>query len=150
MRHEDLRDEECPIARSSAILGERWVWLILRAAFNGARRFEDYQQGTGAARTMLADRLGLLVAQGILEKRLPSGATSGHREYRLTDKGFALFPAYLALVEWGNTWTGLETPVTVEHVGCGRHTHPTVVCSVCREPLAARTTRAQIPRMSRG
>ncbi len=143
MRHDDLAEENCAVARASAVLGERWVWPILRAAFTGARRFEDYQASTGAARNVLTDRLSGLVDHGILTKALPSGASTGHREYRLTEKGRALFPAYLALLQWGNEWTGLaQRPVDVVHRPCGHPTTPTVVCSHCGEPLAVRDTRA--------
>ena len=53
MKHADLLGENCAIARSAGILGERWVWVILRQAFNGARRFEDFQLGIGLARNVL-------------------------------------------------------------------------------------------------
>src|SRR6201984_1323965 len=75
MKHADLLDENCAIARSAAIVGERWVWVILRQAFNGARRFEDYQRGIGLARNVLTDRLNGLVAQGILERGPSPGDT---------------------------------------------------------------------------
>ena len=55
VKHAELLDENCAIARSAAIVGERWVWVILRQAFNGARRFEDFQRGIGLARNVLAD-----------------------------------------------------------------------------------------------
>ena len=69
VKHAELLDENCAIARSAAIVGERWVWVILRQAFNGAHRFEDFQRGIGLARNVLADRLNWLVDQGILERR---------------------------------------------------------------------------------
>ena len=69
MKHAELLDENCAIARSSGIVGERWVWVILRQAFNGARRFEDYQRGIGLARNVLTDRLNWLVDHTILERR---------------------------------------------------------------------------------
>lgn len=122
------------------------MWPILRSAFTGARRFEDYQRGTGVARNILTDRLTGLVEHGILDKVLPDGAVQGHREYRLTAKGRALFPAYLALMQWGREWTGLPTAtVEVVHLPCGHHTIPTVVCSECGGELAARDTRPEFP-----
>ena len=106
MRHTDLLEENCAVARSAAIVGERWVWVILRQAFNGARRFEDYQRGIGLARKMLTDRLNSLVAHGILERRpYAEHTTRDLNEYRLTAKGRALFPVYVALMQWGNEWT---------------------------------------------
>ena len=88
MKHADLLDENCAVARSAAIVGERWVWLILRQAFNGARRFEDYQRGIGLARNVLTDRLNWFVAHGVLERRpYAEHATRELNEYRLTAKG---------------------------------------------------------------
>src|ERR1700746_862904 len=66
VRHAHLLDQNCAIARSSGIVGERWVWVILRQAFNGARRFEDFQRGIGLARNVLTDRLNLLLWHGLL------------------------------------------------------------------------------------
>jgi hypothetical protein len=57
VKHANLLDENCAIARSTGILGERWVWVVLRQAFNGTRRFEDFQRGIGLARNVLAQRL---------------------------------------------------------------------------------------------
>lgn len=144
MRHADLAAEACPVARASAVVGERWVWPILRAAFLGARRFEDFQRGTGAARTILTDRLARLVDDGVLTKTLPAGADSGHREYRLTDKGEALYPVFLALLQWGTEWTDLPAgTVAVEHTSCGHVIEPVVVCASCQEPLLRRDARAR-------
>ena len=125
MRHTDLLDENCAVARSAAIVGERWVWVILRQAFNGARRFEDYQRGIGLARNVLTDRLNWLVAHGILERRpYAEHTTRDLNEYRLTAKGRALFPVYVALMQWGNEWTGLAAPpVDLLHKPCG-HRRP--------------------------
>lgn len=147
MRHDELLDQNCAVARASAVLGERWVWPILRSAFNGARRFEDYQRSVGVARNVLSDRLGSLVAHGILDKRPPSGSPGGRREYRLTDKGRALFPVFVALMEWGNDWTGLDDPpVELFHKPCGHRTHPVVACSACGEPIQARDTEPVLGR----
>jgi DNA-binding HxlR family transcriptional regulator len=138
MRHDELFDENCAIARTSAVLGERWVWMILRQAFNGARRFEEFQRGIGLARNILVDKLTVLIEQGILERRAVAGSRS---EYRLTNKGRALFPAYIALMQWGNEWTGLPAPpVELLHKPCGHRTTPRVVCSQCGQEIDARDT----------
>lgn len=148
MRHAELLDENCAIARSSAVLGERWVWVILRQAFNGARRFEDFQRGIGLARNVLSERLSRLVEHGILERR----AYAEHRvrnlhEYRLTDKGRALFPVYAALMQWGNDWTDLPAPpVDMLHKPCGQRFTTRVVCSNCGEDLDARDTEPVVGR----
>src|ERR1700747_2301992 len=142
MKHADLRDENCAVARSAAIVGERWVWVILRQAFNGARRFEDYQRGIGLARNVLTDRLNWLVDHGILERRrYAEHAARELNEYRLTAKGGALFPVYVALMQWGNEWTDLPAPpVDLLHKLCGQRASARVVCSEGGEELDGRDT----------
>lgn len=148
MKHADLIDENCAVARSAAIVGERWVWVILRQAFNGARRFEDYQRGIGLARNVLTDRLNWLVAQGVLERRpYAEHATRELNEYRLTAKGRALFPVYVALMQWGNEWTGLPAPpVDLLHKPCGHRVGVRVVCSHCGQDIDARDTEPVVGR----
>jgi DNA-binding HxlR family transcriptional regulator len=138
MRHEDLLGSNCAIARTGAVLGERWVFAILRAAFLRARTFEDYQRTTGIARNILSDRLTRLVDFGILERRAyAQGAKRTLHEYRLTQPGLDLYPIVVAIMEWGNRHTGLVNgpPVELVHTTCGRTTHPLTVCSECGEPI---------------
>ena len=148
VRHTELLDENCAIARSAGILGERWVWVILRQAFNGARRFEDFQRGIGLARNVLTERLNWLVHHGILERRRYSEHTARDlNEYRLTAKGRALFPVYVALMQWGNEWTGLAAPpVDLLHKPCGHRVGVRVVCSQCGQDIDARHTEPVIGR----
>jgi DNA-binding HxlR family transcriptional regulator len=148
VKHAELLDENCAIARSAGILGERWVWVILRQAFNGARRFEDFQRGIGLARNVLSERLNWLVDHGIMERR-PYTEHSARElnEYRLTAKGRALFPVYVALMQWGNQWTGLPAPpVDLLHKPCGHRVVPRVVCSECGEDIDARDTEPVVGR----
>lgn len=148
MKHADLLEENCAVARSAGILGERWVWVILRQAFNGARRFEDFQRGIGLARNVLSDRLNWLVEQGILVRRPYAEHSSRElNEYRLTAKGLALFPVYAALMQWGNTWTGLPAPpVELLHKPCGRRVGVRVVCSECGRDIDAHDTEPVVGR----
>ena len=83
MKHAELLDENCAIARSSGIVGERWVWVILRQAFNGARRFEEYQRGIGLARNVLTDRLNWLVDAGRAQAQVPGLRVDGLRSCAL-------------------------------------------------------------------
>jgi len=138
MRHEDLLAANCAIGRTGAVLGERWVFAILRAAFLRARTFEDYQRQTGIARNVLSDRLTRLVDFGILERRAYSqGAKRTLSEYRLTQAGLDLYPIVVAIMEWGNRHTGLVNgaPVELVHTTCGQVTHPQMVCDHCGEPI---------------
>jgi DNA-binding HxlR family transcriptional regulator len=148
MKHTELFDENCAIGRSSAVLGERWVWVILRQAFNGARRFEDFQRGIGLARNVLSERLTNLVEHGILERRPYGGQPARNiHEYRLTDKGRALFPVYAALMQWGNEWTDLPAPpVDMLHKPCGARVTARVVCSNCGADIDARDTEPVVGR----
>ncbi|UYB52734.1 helix-turn-helix transcriptional regulator [Xanthomonas sp. AM6] len=92
--------QPCPVARSVDLIGERWALLILRDAFDGVRRFGDFQRSLGMARNILADRLRLLVEAQILALR-PAADGSAYQEYALTEKGEQLFPLLLALRQWG-------------------------------------------------
>jgi DNA-binding HxlR family transcriptional regulator len=94
------REEPCPVARGVDLVGERWALLIVRDAFDGVRRFGDFQRSLGMARNILADRLRLLVEEGILASQ-PASDGSAYQEYVLTAKGEDLFPVIVALRRWG-------------------------------------------------
>ena len=144
MRHSGLQQQNCSIARTVAVLGERWTLVILRAAFNRRRRFEDIQRDLGIARNILADRLQTLVAEGILERRAYQQRPERF-EYRLTDKGRDLYPVLIALMQWGDRYTAGEAgpPVELIHEPCGEHTNPRLVCDHCGEPIDPRDVRPQ-------
>ncbi len=91
----------CPVGRASRILGDRWVILILREAFLGATRFEEFLPNTGINRAALTSRLAALVGHGILERDPPEGRRS---EYRLTEAGRELAPLMAMMREWGGKW----------------------------------------------
>ena len=93
----------CPIPPAVELIGEKWAFLILRGAFNGLQHFEEFQAGLGIARNILSDRLGKLVAGGILE-RTPDPSDRRKVIYSLTAKGEALLPVVLALRQWGEDW----------------------------------------------
>src|SRR3954471_12070880 len=93
----------CPIPASVELIGEKWAFLILRGALNGLKHFEEFQAGLDIARNILSDRLGKLVAGGILER----SSDAGDRRrviYSLTAKGEGLLPVVLALRQWGEDW----------------------------------------------
>jgi DNA-binding HxlR family transcriptional regulator len=144
MRHRALEQQPCSIARTVAVLGERWTMVILREAFQGERRFEDIQRGLGIARNILADRLQMLVSEGILERRLYQDRPPRH-EYRLTEKGRDLYPVLIALMQWGDKYTAGDAgpPVLLVHDACGHRTEPHFVCSHCGEPIDPREMRPE-------
>lgn len=93
-------DSDCPVARSVDAIGDWWSLLIVRDAFDGSRRFGEFQRGLGVAKNILTARLRTLVAGGVLES-VPASDGSAYREYVLTPKGKALFPVIVALRQWG-------------------------------------------------
>ncbi|MDY0960554.1 helix-turn-helix domain-containing protein [Massilia sp. CFBP9026] len=93
-------DDSCPVARSVDLIGDRWSLLIVRDAFDGMRRFTDFQRNLGVARNILADRLRRLVEAGILAIQ-PSAKGGAYQEYVLTERGQRLFPVVVALRQWG-------------------------------------------------
>ncbi|GAA3118515.1 DNA-binding HxlR family transcriptional regulator [Kribbella aluminosa] len=92
--------ESCPVARSVDAVGDWWSLLIVQDAFDGSRRFGDFQRSLGVAKNILSARLRALVDSGILEQ-VPAGA---RHEYVLTPKGEALFPVVVALRQWGEAF----------------------------------------------
>jgi DNA-binding HxlR family transcriptional regulator len=144
MRHSALHDQPCSIARTVAVLGERWTLVILRQAFQGQRRFEDMQRGLGIARNILADRLQRLVSEGILERRRYQERPPRY-EYRLTAKGRDLYPVLVSLMQWGDRYTTGDEgpPVLLIHEPCGHETKPLHVCSHCGEPIDPRDVRPE-------
>lgn len=102
-RHHEKQHEPCPVARSVNLVGDRWSLLLLRDAFDGSRRFSDFQRGLGIARSILTDRLRNLVNAGIFEVRPASDGTA-YQEYVLTMKGETLFPVVVALRQWGTAF----------------------------------------------
>ncbi len=103
MRLTSLADWNCSIARTLDVVGEWWTLLILRDAFRGTRRFDDFQASLGLARSVLTARLSKLTEHGVLERRAYSEHPPRY-EYRLTEKGRALFPVIAALIAWGDQW----------------------------------------------
>lgn len=101
MKHKGFENMPCPIARSLERVGEWWSILILRDAFKGMTRFDQFQKSLGIAPNMLTRRLATLVESGLLERRLYSEKPPRH-EYVLTDRGKDFRPVLWALVAWGN------------------------------------------------
>ena len=122
----------CSVAGTLSVVGEKWSLLVLREAFLGVRRFADFQRILGAPRAVLTDRLATLVAAGVLQ-RVPYQAEGERQrhEYRLSPKGLDLYPALVALMEWGDRYLTGEAPAPVElrHRGdCGAPVRLTLTC----------------------
>lgn len=97
--HHDL-NRTCPVARALDRIGDRWSLLIVRDAFDGVRRFSDFQRGLGMSRSMLSQRLQALQDAGVLTQQAAADGSRYH-DYVLTAQGQALFPLVVALRQWG-------------------------------------------------
>lgn len=127
-----------PVALAFEIFGDRWSWLILRDMFLGIRRFEDLRRRSGAARGTLTSRLNALVDSGVLYRN-PYQSNPTRYEYRLTDKGFGLYPAALMVWTWESKWTSDhdDLPEKLVHKQCGHTTVPELRCTSCNELVVA-------------
>ncbi len=89
----------CPIGRAARILGDRWIILILREAFLGAERFEQFIERLGINRAALTSRLDMLQEAGLIQRDPPEGKRA---RYILTDAALDLQPLYREMAEWGS------------------------------------------------
>jgi DNA-binding HxlR family transcriptional regulator len=133
----------CSVAGALAVVGERWSLLIVRDVLLGLRRFDEIQADLGIARNVLQARLTRLSDHGVLERRLYQERPP-RCEYRLTEKGLALWPTMVALMNWGNRYASSPDgpPVLLEHRGCGGSVDEHRICEACGARLAVRDVRA--------
>jgi DNA-binding HxlR family transcriptional regulator len=113
--------DRCTIAGSLDVIASRSAFLILREAFYGTTRFDDFAERVGISESVAAARLRELVADGLLERedyQEPGQRT--RQRYLLTEKGADLFPVLVALMQWGDRWVdGDGGPVELRHRDCG-------------------------------
>ncbi|CCH33939.1 helix-turn-helix domain-containing protein [Actinosynnema sp. NPDC047251] len=137
-----VADELCTVSLPAALLGERWTLLLLRQAFLGTRRFEDFQSAMDISRSVLTERLAKLVDEGILRRVAYKDVRTRH-EYRLTEKGLDLYPVLMALRKFGDKWMSPEggTSFDLHHHECGGNVDVRVHCATCGNELSARDVR---------
>jgi DNA-binding HxlR family transcriptional regulator len=124
-------DSDSAIEHTLSIIGDRWSFLIVRAALRGVRRFDEFVDDLGIARPVLTDRLRRLVDHGVLDKR-PYCQHPVRFEYRLTDAGLALSPVLVALVRWSEDHVPHVRPSTVlVHAPCGTELEQAFWCRRC-------------------
>ncbi|MWA06855.1 transcriptional regulator [Actinomadura sp. LD22] len=127
--------QNCSIARALEVVGDRWTLLVIRSAFEGVRRFDDFQDALGVARNVLTDRLTRLCDEEIM-RRVPYQERPERYEYRLTRKGVELWPAMMTLLMWGDRHYAPDgPPVIVGHRGCGGTLTPRFTCDSCGATL---------------
>jgi DNA-binding HxlR family transcriptional regulator len=145
MRWLDFDTELCAVHRTLEVIGEKWTMLLIRDCANGVHRFDDFRRHVGLSEAVLADRLRTLVANGIFETReYREPGQRRRREYRLTAKGWDLFPVLVALMQFGNKHLAADTADTwrVQHKACGHHVVAEVRCSHDHQILTPRDTEA--------
>lgn len=141
MKRKSYSDMNCSIAQCLEVVGEWWTMLIVRDAFLGVRRFDDFQRRLGISRNILQQRLSRLVETGILV-RVPYSAHPPRDEYRLTDKGRDLWPILTAMRQWGDRHAlAAAPPVLMVHKDCGEISDAVMTCSVCGKPIGAHDVR---------
>ena len=140
---EQYEKDTCAIAASLSVVGDPWTLLILRDAFLGVRRFEDFRRGLGVARSVLSARLKKLVDYGIMRVGVDELSTGRH-DYLITPKGADLFPILLSLKAWGDVHLygrGAE-PHAAKHT-CGHAIDPKFICAACGEPIGHSDLRVE-------
>ena len=142
MERKSFADMHCSVAQCLEVVGEWWSMLIVRDAFLGVTRFDQFQERLGISRNVLNQRLAYLVDQGVLEK-IPYSEHPVRYDYRLTAKGRDLWPVLTTMRQWGDKYAARHgPPLQVVHKGCGKVTNAVMTCSVCGERLQPRDVRA--------
>ena len=138
------RGRPSSVSRALGIVGDRWSFLVIREACFGVRRFDGLQARLGIAPNILADRLGRLVAEGVLTRRKYQDLPERH-DYRLTDKGRALYLPLIQMLAWGDRWLAPDgPPLILTHRTCGQDFLPLLVCDRCGEAVTAGQMRYRL------
>ncbi len=143
MRRTRFDDAPCPIARTADLIGDWWTPMVMREAFLGRRRFDEFQQALALSRGVLAQRLARLVDEGLLARRLYQERPPRH-EYVLTEKGRAFYPVLAAMWRWGSDWLwqdGEHPPIELYDKETGRAVRPRVVDERTGVPIDVRQVR---------
>jgi DNA-binding HxlR family transcriptional regulator len=136
-------DQNCSIARTLEVVGERWTLLILRDAFLGVRRFDDFQVRLKISRNVLTGRLGNLVEVGIM-RREPYQAKPARYDYVLTEKALDLWPTIVALAQWGAGHASPDGPPReFIHDECGTVLQAAARCPHCQQNVEARAAASK-------
>ncbi|HEX3796306.1 MAG TPA: helix-turn-helix domain-containing protein [Acidimicrobiales bacterium] len=142
MERKSFADMDCSVAQCLEVIGEWWSMLVVRDAFMGVTRFDQFQSRLGISRNILRDRLTRLVEAGVLVK-VPYSEHPLRHDYRLTDKGRDLWPVLTTMRQWGDRYAAPNgPPVQVVHKGCDAVTTIDMACAACGETVGPRDVRA--------
>jgi DNA-binding HxlR family transcriptional regulator len=145
MPRQSFAEVDCGVAQAVQQVGDKWTLVILRDAFNGITRFDEFAQHLGVATNVLAARLHALVEADILFRR-PVAGDGRAVEYKLTPKGFELFPLIVFLQQWGDRWMPKPQGDRLELVDrrTQRALRPVQVLDADGQPVTARDTRCRV------
>ncbi len=129
-RQPALEHSECPVARTLEAIGERWTLLIIRDAFDGLRRFSEFQKSLGLAKNILAARLKVLTELRLLALQ-PAADGSAYKEYVLTARGRSVFPLIVCMRQWGE-----------QHLFEAGEAHSVLLDDAGGQPVAAMEVRS--------
>jgi DNA-binding HxlR family transcriptional regulator len=152
VRRTRFDDWPCPIARTTDLIGDWWTPIILREAFSGVRKFDDFHQRIGVPRAVLTQRLNRLVETGMFTKAAYEERPPRY-EYRLTEKGRAFWDVLAAMWRWGDDWLwpeGEGSPVTLVDRETREEVRPIVVDENTGKPLDVRRLKMARARRGRG
>jgi DNA-binding HxlR family transcriptional regulator len=137
---------ECSVANTVEIVNDPWTVLILRDAFQGLRRFDQFVESLGIARNTLTSRLDRLVKDGLMEM-VPYQDRPVRNEYMLTERGKDLFDVLMTLWAYGERWNPPSDPdhQRAIHIGCGQEANAVTHCGHCGERITRRNIRIKPP-----
>jgi DNA-binding HxlR family transcriptional regulator len=142
MERKSFADMHCSVAQCLEVVGEWWSMLLIRDAFLGVTRFDQFQERLGISRNILNQRLTRLVDEGLM-RRVQYSEHPPRYDYRLTAKGRDLWPVLTAMRQWGDKYAAPDgPPLDVIHKACGSVSHAVMTCSACGERLTPREVRA--------
>jgi DNA-binding HxlR family transcriptional regulator len=145
MRWLDYDTANCSVQRTVEIIGDKWTMLLIRDAANGVHRFDDFRRHVGLSEAVLANRLRRLVDEGLFETReYQEPGQRRRQEYRLTAKGWDLFPVLIALMQFGDKHLsgGEGESWHVQHKACGHPVRADVRCTYDDQVLTPRDTES--------
>jgi DNA-binding HxlR family transcriptional regulator len=145
MKWDEIDHSVCSVARAMSVIGDRWTILILREAFIGTRRFDEFQLYLTAAPHIISMRLKKLVEYGLLEKQKYQDRPTRY-EYRLTDSGRELYPSIVMLAQWGYKWLGDDKGPAINrvHKSCGHRLTMVPACAQCGEVVNLHDVKAEL------
>ncbi len=136
MQRTTFGEQNCSVARTLDIVGDRWTPLVVRDIALGISRFDTIQRDLGISRKVLTQRLEALVEHDVVT-RVAYQENPPRFDYRLTSKGNDLAMVVLALQQFGDTWSfgSQGPPIQWRHLGCGQISAPVACCDSCGEPV---------------